>query len=58
MSLNYLLHRHQISLMRADAATGAEARLSHRALAAGYSLRIDELVGASRGTDMPLIQPF
>ena len=40
MDLNHLLHRHQISLMRADAATSPEARFSHRGLARGYAARI------------------
>lgn len=43
MDLNYLLARHQISLMRADAATGPEARYAHRHLARGYAERIREL---------------
>jgi hypothetical protein len=43
MDLNYLLSRHQVSLMRADAALCSEARYSHRALARGYADRIREL---------------
>lgn len=56
MGLNYLLHRHQISLMRAGAARGAEARISHLSLAAGYSRLIDDLVGPNRELATPLIQ--
>lgn len=40
MALNYLLHRHQISLMRSEAATSREARAAHRALASGYAAQI------------------
>lgn len=50
MDLNYLLHRHQVSLMRAATATNAEARLAHGSLARGYEHRIGvirDLVGAS-----------
>jgi len=41
MDLNYLFHRHQLSLMRAKAAIGVEARRAHQALAEGYARRID-----------------
>jgi hypothetical protein len=40
MALNYLLHRHQISLMRSDAASSPEARAAHRSLAVGYARQI------------------
>ncbi|MFS2111444.1 hypothetical protein ACCC88_17270 [Sphingomonas sp. Sphisp140] len=40
MDLNYLLHRHQISLMRASAAASVEARHAHEGLARGYAKRI------------------
>jgi hypothetical protein len=40
MDLNYLLQRHQISLMRAHAGTSSEARVAHRGLARGYVERI------------------
>lgn len=43
MALNYLLHRHQISLARSAGAASAEARLAHRGLAAGYAARIRAL---------------
>ena len=46
MDLNYLLSRHQISIMRAEAASCREARLSHRGLANGYADRIRELQSA------------
>jgi hypothetical protein len=43
MDLNYLLSRHQISLMRARASQCVASRASHRAFAAGYAERIREL---------------
>jgi hypothetical protein len=49
VDLNYLLSRHQISMMRADAATTREAGLAHRAFAKEYAARIaahQERVGA------------
>ncbi|MEI9926650.1 MAG: hypothetical protein WDN44_01690 [Sphingomonas sp.] len=45
MDLNYLLHRHQVSLMRAAGAAGLEARHAHRALARGYAGRIARIQG-------------
>lgn len=42
MDLNYLLSRHQISLMRADSAACPEAAIAHRGLAQGYAVRIRE----------------
>ena len=41
MDLNYLYHRHQVSLMRADAAAGSEARHAHRGLAREYAQLIE-----------------
>lgn len=40
MDLNYLLSRHQVSLMRAERASSAEARIAHQSLAKGYAERI------------------
>ena len=40
MDLNYLLHRHQITLMQADAAASIEARCAHRGRAIGYAAEI------------------
>lgn len=40
MDLNYLFHRHQVSLMQADAAIGAEARIAHRNRADCYAREI------------------
>lgn len=49
MDLNYLLSRHQISLIRADATDCPEARLAHRGIARAYADRIrvlQNLIGA------------
>lgn len=46
MDLNYLLSRHQVSLMRADSAASPEARFAHRALARAYA----ECIRAERST--------
>lgn len=46
MDLNYLLFRHQVSLMRANAAQCSCSRRSHHGLAAGYAARIRVLQGA------------
>ncbi|WP_186728888.1 hypothetical protein [Sphingomonas panacisoli] len=40
MDLNYLFHRHQVSIMRAEAATCASSRSSHNSLARAYAQRI------------------
>lgn len=43
MDLNYLLYRHQVSLVRARDAASPEARHAHRGLVHGYARRIAEL---------------
>jgi len=43
LDLNYLLHRHQVSLMRADTAAGTEARHAHAGLARTYATLIHTL---------------
>ena len=55
MGLNYLLHRHQVSLMRAEAASCISARSSHRALAFGYARQIEQMVQPDRHASMPLV---
>lgn len=40
MDLNYILSRHQLSLVAAENAAGSEARAAHRGLADGYAARI------------------
>ncbi|WP_200918816.1 hypothetical protein [Sphingomonas sp. Leaf231] len=40
MDLNYLFHRHQVSLMMSAAAVGLEARSAHAQLARRYATRI------------------
>jgi hypothetical protein len=50
MDLNYLLHRHQVSLMQASTAESPEARSSHRGLVRAYAAGIRTLqleLGAS-----------
>lgn len=42
MDLNYLLHRHQVSLVRAGNASCNQARRAHDDLATGYAVRIAE----------------
>ncbi len=49
MALNYLLHRHQVSLMRSERAASAEGRIVHRKLAVLYAERIRETIGALGG---------
>lgn len=55
MGLNYLLHRHQVSLMRAASAPKPEARRSHRALASGYARQIEAMTRPGRGERAPLV---
>lgn len=43
MDLNYLLSRHQISLICAEGAASEEARLAHRGFASHYAARIGKL---------------
>jgi hypothetical protein len=54
MDINYLLKRHQISLMRAQLANCAEARLAHEGLARLYlaELRVAGYPG-THGMDHP-----
>lgn len=56
MSLNYLLHRHQISLMRAAAAPPGDVRSTHQAFAAAYADEIDALVNPMGATTAPLVR--
>jgi hypothetical protein len=39
--VNYLLHRHQVSLIRASAADSPESRAAHEGLARAYRDRVD-----------------
>lgn len=43
MDLNYLLYRHQVSLIRVRDAATPEARHAHQGLVHGYARRIAEL---------------
>ena len=42
MDLNYLLHRHQVSLFNADNAACQESRRAHLSLVASYAAKIEE----------------
>ena len=50
MDLNYLLQRHQISLIRAAEADACEVRNIHLRFVAAYANRIDELAAVSGAT--------
>jgi hypothetical protein len=54
MDLNYLLHRHQVSLIRADRGDSSEARHAHRGLAEGYGKRIAALRAMIGATPLTL----
>ncbi len=56
MSLNYLLHRHQVSLMRAAAAPSADVRRAHEGLAAGYADRVTAIGVPAGATTAPLVR--
>jgi hypothetical protein len=42
MDLNYLYHRHGVSLLMAEHAASAQSRDAHRSLAQGYAARITD----------------
>jgi hypothetical protein len=48
--VNYLLHRQQISLLRAQAARSAEGRAAYEELARGYSDRVAAYARENRRT--------
>lgn len=53
LDLNYLFHRHQLSLMLGHEAPSREARLAHGGLARGYAARIrsaQHMLGATFAT--------
>lgn len=54
MDINYLFHRHQVSVMMAAAAAGAEARHAHGQLARRYASRIVR-EQAQAGVDFPFV---
>ena len=41
MDLNYLYHRHQVSLFNAEHATCEQSRLAHLSLVAAYAAKIE-----------------
>jgi hypothetical protein len=50
MALNYLYHRHQVSLFLSENGASAQSRAAHLGLAEGYASRID----AVKQTQQPL----
>ena len=58
MDLNYLLHRHQISLMRADAAACGPSRMAHQKLAGLYATPVANLQLLSGGSLLGFVQPL
>lgn len=60
MDLNYLYHRHQVSLMRAEAAACLDSRGAHLGLARGYARVIQSERGRHQGeapASLTLAQP-
>jgi hypothetical protein len=55
MGLNYLLHRHQVSVARAASAPSGAARRSHEGLARGYARQIEALTRPQRSDRTPLV---
>jgi hypothetical protein len=51
MDLNYLYHRHGVSLIMAEHAGCDRSRYAHRSLAAGYAERIARLVRHDKADD-------
>ena len=43
MAINYYLMRQQVSIMRAKAARGSEARMAHEGLAQAYTVLLRDL---------------
>ena len=43
MAINYYLMRQQVSIMRAKAARGSEARMAHEGLARAYTVLLRDL---------------
>lgn len=56
MDLNFLLHRHQVSLMRASRADGAEARDAHRRLTTVYAELVDDWSVRRGANAAPLVR--
>lgn len=51
MDLNYLYHRHGVSLVMAEHAACESSRDAHRNLAAAYADRISEVLRSNRAGD-------
>ena len=56
MDLNYLYHRHQVSLFMAENAACAPSRAAHSGLAAGYASRIEIVKQAFRPLEIPVMR--
>lgn len=54
MGLNYLLHRHQVSLMRAAAAPSIDVQRTHERFAKAYAAEIATHVAESGARTAPL----
>lgn len=56
MDINYLLHRHQVSLMRADGAACSASRAAHHSFARHYAQALEALVQPLRQVQHPLLR--
>ena len=56
MDLNYLYHRHQVSLFMAENAACASSRAAHSGLAAGYASRIEMVKQVFRPLEIPVMR--
>lgn len=56
MDINYFLHRHQVSLMRADGAACSASRAAHRSLARHYAQALESFVRPLREAQYPLLR--
>lgn len=57
MALNYLLQRHQTSLIRAASSIPVEVRRVHEAFAAAYARRINDMTAQVGGTIILATRP-
>ena len=56
MDLNYLYHRHQVSLFMSENAACAPSRAAHLGIAEGYASRIDAVKQALRPIEIPMMR--
>ncbi len=52
MDLNYLYHRHQVSLFNAENAVCEEARLAHFSLVGAYAAKIEAVKRGERPLEL------